>query len=183
MNAVTVAISFYSKIRGANLKTVVQISKICTTSPKFDEIRRKVRQHNHPFILLYINLLYTQFQIHHFSADFHFHPRLRVQAEGFEQTLEAFFACTHFSTPVASRQPLLGACRLPLTLQSGVPAASTFYESLADADDAALMRLCKHKASKMVTLGHRNAKGDLKTPQDLLFSLEDSNVVFFSWLV
>ena len=26
-------------------------------------------------------------------------------------------------------------------LQSGVPAASTFFESLADADDAALMRL------------------------------------------
>ena len=34
----------------------------------------------------------------------------------------------------------------------------------------------------MVTLGHRNAKGDLRTPQNLLFlfSVEDSNVVFFS---
>lgn len=35
----------------------------------------------------------------------------------------------------------------------------------------------------MVTFGHHNAKGDLKTPQNLLllFSVEDSNVVFFSW--
>ena len=34
----------------------------------------------------------------------------------------------------------------------------------------------------MVTFGHRNAKGNLKTPQNLLllFSVEDSNVVFFS---
>ena len=34
----------------------------------------------------------------------------------------------------------------------------------------------------MVTLGHRNAKGDLKTPQNrlFLFYVEDSNVVFFS---
>lgn len=32
----------------------------------------------------------------------------------------------------------------------------------------------------MVTFGHHNAKGDLKTPQNLLFSVEDSNVVFFS---
>ena len=33
----------------------------------------------------------------------------------------------------------------------------------------------------MVTFGHRNAKGNLKTPQNLLllFSVEDSNVVFF----
>ena len=32
----------------------------------------------------------------------------------------------------------------------------------------------------MVTLGHRNAKGDLKTHQNLLFlfSVEDSDVVF-----
>ena len=29
---------------------------------------------------------------------------------------------------------------------SGVPAASTFFKSLADADDAALMRLCKSSA-------------------------------------
>ena len=54
-----------------------------------------------------------------------------------------FFVEINFLTPVASRQPLLGAHR-PLTLfGSGVPAASTFYESLADADDAALMRLIK----------------------------------------
>ena len=33
------------------------------------------------------------------------------------------------------------AHRLPLPLQSGVPAASTFSESLADADDAALKHL------------------------------------------
>ena len=33
----------------------------------------------------------------------------------------------------------------------------------------------------MVTFGHRNAKGDLRTPQNLLlFFVEDSNVVFFS---
>lgn len=34
----------------------------------------------------------------------------------------------------------------------------------------------------MVTFGHRNAKGDLKTPQNLLllFFVGDSNVVFFS---
>ena len=34
----------------------------------------------------------------------------------------------------------------------------------------------------MVTFGHHNAKGDLRTPQNLLFlfSVEDSNVVFFS---
>ena len=34
----------------------------------------------------------------------------------------------------------------------------------------------------MVTFGHGNAKGDLKTPQNLLFlfSVEDCNVVFFS---
>ena len=64
---------------------------------------------------------------------------------------------------------------------SGVPAAATFCESLADADDAALMRLCKHKTSKMVTFGHRNAKGNLRTPQNLLlFFVEDSNVVIFS---
>ena len=36
----------------------------------------------------------------------------------------------------------------------------------------------------MVTFGHRNAKGDLRTPQNLLllFSVGDSNVVFFSRL-
>ena len=39
------------------------------------------------------------------------------------------------------RLSLSGAHRLPLPLQSGVPAAATFCESLADADDAALMRL------------------------------------------
>ena len=44
-------------------------------------------------------------------------------------------------TPVAARQPLSGAYRLPLMLQSGVPAAAIFCENLADADDAALMRL------------------------------------------
>jgi hypothetical protein len=34
----------------------------------------------------------------------------------------------------------------------------------------------------LVTFGHRNVKGDLKTPQNrlFLFSVEDSNVVFFS---
>ena len=66
---------------------------------------------------------------------------------------------------------------------SGVPAAAIFCENLADADDAALRRLFKHKTSKMVTFGHRNAKGDLRTPQNLLFpfSVEDCNVVFFSW--
>ena len=34
----------------------------------------------------------------------------------------------------------------------------------------------------MVTFGHHNVKGDLKTPQNrlFLFSVEDSNVVFFS---
>ena len=34
----------------------------------------------------------------------------------------------------------------------------------------------------LVTFGHRNAKGDLRTPQNLLFlfSVEDSDVVFFS---
>ena len=38
------------------------------------------------------------------------------------------------------------------------------------------------KTSKMVTFGHRNAKGDRKTPQNLLFLffVGDSNVVFFS---
>jgi hypothetical protein len=38
------------------------------------------------------------------------------------------------------------------------------------------------KTSKMVTFGHRNAKGDLRTPQNrlFLFSVEDSDVVFFS---
>ena len=35
----------------------------------------------------------------------------------------------------------------------------------------------------MVTFGHRNAKGDLRTPQNLLFLffVEDRYVVFFSW--
>ena len=34
----------------------------------------------------------------------------------------------------------------------------------------------------LVTFGHHNAKGDLKTPQNrlFLFSMEDSDVVFFS---
>ena len=35
----------------------------------------------------------------------------------------------------------------------------------------------------MVTFGHHNAKGDLKTPQNLplLFSVEERYVVCFSW--
>ena len=42
---------------------------------------------------------------------------------------------------LAGKATLLGTLR-PLTLfGSGVPAASTFYKSLADADDAALKRL------------------------------------------
>ena len=52
-------------------------------------------------------------------------------------------------TPVFAplRQPLSGALR-PLTLfGSGVPAASMFFEHLADADDAALMRLINMIAS------------------------------------
>ena len=52
------------------------------------------------------------------------------------------FSCTPYPNPSQlRRQPLSGACRLPLKLQSGVPAASMFCEHLADADDAALMRL------------------------------------------
>lgn len=48
-------------------------------------------------------------------------------------------------------------------------------------DSQLLTGLYFFKTSKMVTLGHRNAKGDLKTPQNLLlFFVEDSNVVFFS---
>ena len=45
-------------------------------------------------------------------------------------------------TPVFAslRQPLSGAHRPLALLGSGVPAASTFFESLADADDAALKR-------------------------------------------
>ena len=58
---------------------MVQISKICTTSPKFDEIKRTLKGQKRPFILLYINILYTKSQIRQFSADFHFHPRLRVR--------------------------------------------------------------------------------------------------------
>ena len=71
--------------------------------------------------------------------------------------------------------PFRGIRTSRLVVGSGVPAAATFYESLADADDAALMRLCKHKTSKMVTFGHHNAKGDLRTPQNrlFLFSVED----------
>ena len=47
------------------------------------------------------------------------------------------------STPVFAslRQPLLGAHRPLTSFGSGVPSASTFSESLADADDAALERL------------------------------------------
>ena len=48
---------------------------------------------------------------------------------------------------LAGKATLLGTLR-PLTLfGSGVPAALTFCESLADADDAALMRLgiCQHR--------------------------------------
>ena len=73
---------------------VVQISNICTTSPKFDEIRRKARQQNHPLILLYFNTLHTLIQISEFSLDTYFHPRLRVpnkmQVLDF-QTLAFFF--------------------------------------------------------------------------------------------
>ena len=38
------------------------------------------------------------------------------------------------------------------------------------------------KTSKMVTFGHHNAKGDLRTPQNLLlFFVEDRYVVVFRW--
>jgi hypothetical protein len=41
----------------------------------------------------------------------------------------------------------------------GRPAAATFCESLADADDAALQRLYKRNTSKKVTFGHHFEKG------------------------
>ena len=106
---------------------MVQISKICTTSPKFDEIKRTLKGQKRPFILLYINILYTKSQIRQFSADFHFHPRLRVRYN-------------------------------PVSI-----------------DSQSLTGLYFFKTSKMVTFGHRNAKGDLKTPQNrlFLFSVED----------
>ena len=47
------------------------------------------------------------------------------------------------STPVASRQPLLGAYLLPLRSSRASPPLQLSDESLADADDAALMRLLR----------------------------------------
>lgn len=78
IKAVTVAISFCSKVRGANIKTVVQISKICTTSPKFDEIQRKHKTSNSTHIILYINNLQRAFSFQQFSDNSHFQPRFLV---------------------------------------------------------------------------------------------------------
>ena len=51
------------------------------------------------------------------------------------------FRGDNFLTPVASRQPLLGACRPLLKSGRASPLLQLSFESLADADDAALMRL------------------------------------------
>ena len=47
----------------------------------------------------------------------------------------------NFLTPVASRHPLSGECRLPLRSSRASPLLRLFIKSLVDADDAALMRL------------------------------------------
>ena len=48
---------------------------------------------------------------------------------------------SYLNPSLLRRQPLSGAHRPLTSFGSGVPAASTFSESLADADDAALKRL------------------------------------------
>ena len=53
----------------------------------------------------------------------------------------AFSFQSYLNPSLLRRQPLIGAHRPLSSFESGVPAASTFCESLADADDAALKRL------------------------------------------
>ena len=53
----------------------------------------------------------------------------------------AFSFQSYLNPSLLRRQPLIGAHRPLSSFESGVPAASTFCESLADADDAALMLL------------------------------------------
>ena len=53
----------------------------------------------------------------------------------------ALISFSYLNPSLLRRQPLSGAHRPLTSFGSGVPAASTFSESLADADDAALKRL------------------------------------------
>ena len=60
----------------------------------------------------------------------------------FDQSIKLFFCGDKLLNPsqLSLTAPVRGM-PTSTTLQSGVPAASTFFKSLADADDAALMRL------------------------------------------
>ena len=67
----------------------------------------------------------------------HLHKRQKGSAAA-----EPFAVCGDTSQPQsAALTAPIGAYRPFASLGSGVTAASTFFESLADADDAALMRL------------------------------------------
>ena len=59
-----------------------------------------------------------------------------------------------YCQPTFSFDPLLGAYRLPLALQSGAIAASMFYEHLADASGTALMRLRFALINIFLRFGH-----------------------------
>ena len=64
-----------------------------------------------------------------------------VASKELSSAIAELFSLLLLNPSLLRRQPLSGACRPLSSFGSGVPAASMFFEHLADADDAALMCL------------------------------------------